>query len=263
MNILDLSYQILTGGEHELLVAENLIENARWLEEQGLVRCMQEECGMRIQLNLKGIDAWMQNKLKEINVYWIPIQLGTYGVASKNKAPAQFVEDRRSAFNMNYSSLWIEPCDSLFLRLPRDTPVHFAEFFCGKKQLASVVQHIANQGKISLCLEMKETEILLAGAKFVHNSSVLRKNLIGILVEHQVKHQKLMEVPFLSFDDLAKQLYEKYEIYVESIKKQIYKTLHDLQIKALKQNPHIGLQGFIEIQKGTCRFHPHIFCMTL
>jgi hypothetical protein len=68
MNKFDLSYKILIEEGHDLLVAENLIETAKCLENQELVHCTQEDGGIRTHFNLEGIDAWMRNRLNELHV---------------------------------------------------------------------------------------------------------------------------------------------------------------------------------------------------
>jgi hypothetical protein len=255
-----LSHQILTCKEN-LLTDENLIETAILLEKQNLIFCLKENVGIRVKLNLNGIDEWMKNELCGLHADWKSIQPGVYGIAAAQKEPDQLVKNGQSIFLFHYQSLWIEPFEFSPPCQPQDTVVSFADIFCQKKPLANVVLHIANQGKISFYPEFKETGIFLNKIKIVRSNSVIQKNLLGILAEHQLQTQQHGAVPFLSFETLAEQLYEKCDIYVENMKRQIYKPLHDLQMKVAKKNSLIELQELVEIKKGMCRLHPHIFCI--
>jgi hypothetical protein len=257
---LDLSYQILKGEGCGLLTDKDLIEAAKWLENQELVRCVQAGEGIAVQFDLVGIDAWIRAKLDELQVDWRLIQPGIYGIAASNEVPKQLVEEGRSVFQFSYRSLWIKSFATDIPCLPNDTVVLFADVFCQKKPIADVVQQIARRGQISFCLDFRKAGVFLDEIKIVSNKSVVRKSLILILAEHQASVPQGSCVPFLSFEELAERLYEKYGIYVESIKTQVYKPLHDLQMKAFKQNPKIGQQGLIEIKKGICRLQPYIFC---
>jgi hypothetical protein len=254
MNILDLSYQILTGGEHELLVAENLIETARWLEEQGLVRCAQEECGMRVQLNMEGIDVWMKNELNKCNVGWIPHTPCVYGIALKRTSQI-LLEQEQTLFMPPHKGLWIRTTKPPRTYGNNDIVVHFADIFCEKINLRQLVERIAINKDVAFVLKWEKGELYLNEHVIVTARSNIRKAIMQILIERQKNNQE-----YIPFEEIADTLQERHDFVIDDIHSQIYKHINVLQQRGREKVPQLTQLGdFIEIHNCCCRLNPLIW----
>jgi thiol-disulfide isomerase/thioredoxin len=255
MSQIELSYQILMGEGRKFLADENLINTSRWLEEQRIVCCLPEDAGIRVQLNLEGIDAWMRNKLNELHVDWKPIQPGIYGIALLNKAPAHLIENEQSVFQFHYKSLWIEPCSTLVPHLPQDATIFFADIFCEKINFRQLIERIANNNGIAFVLKWEKGELYLNEHIIVTARSNMRKTIMQILIERQKSNNY-----YISFEEIADILQEHDEFVIDDIHNQIYKHIHILQKRVMKKGPHIAKLGdFIEIHNRCCRLNPLIW----
>jgi hypothetical protein len=255
MNILDLSYQILTGGEHELLVAENLIETARWLKEQGLVRCAQEKCGMRVQLNLEGIDAWMKNELNKCNVKWIPHTPRVYGIALKRTSQI-LLEQEQTLFMPPHKGLWIQTTEPPRTYGTKDIVVHFADIFCEKINLRQLVERIATNKDTEFALKWEKETLYLNEHLILTEQSTLQKGIMQILINQQNCGK------YISFEEIADILQEQYHLEINDVHNQVYKPIHVLQTKVMKKVPQLAQHnGFIEICKSFCRLNPSVWVM--
>jgi hypothetical protein len=258
VNKQDLSYQILKGEGCGLLTDKDLIEVAKWLESQGLVRCAHEKEGVAVQLNFAGIDAWMRAMLDELHVDWKPIQPGIYGIAASNEVPKQFVEEGRSVFKFSYRSLWIKPFVANIPCLPQDTIVSFADIFCERLNLRQLVERISHNQNAAFVLKWEKDGLYLNKSIIVTTQSTLQKGIIQILIEHQ----KLNRTEYISFEELANILQSQYNVEIDDIHNQIYKPIYILQTKVMKKIPRLAQRDdFIEMSKSACRLNASIWVM--
>jgi hypothetical protein len=249
MDMLDLSYQILTGGERKLLVAEDLIENARWLEKQRLVRCAQEECGMRVQLNLEGIDAWMMNALNKLGANWEAYEPCVYGIALLKTKPELVVRNGDALFMIPAKCFLVQTNEPPRTYGNNDIIVHFADIFCEKINLRQLVERIANN-KGSFALKWEKGALYLNEHLILTKQSTLQKDIIQILI----KQQKENKNEYISYEKIADILQKQYYLEVDDIHNQIYKPINLLQTKVRKKIPQFAQRNdFIELYKNSCR----------
>jgi Fe2+ or Zn2+ uptake regulation protein len=254
MDMLDLSYQILTGGERKLLVAEDLIKNAQWLEEQGLVRCAQEECGMRVQLNLEGIDAWMMSALNKLAAKLEAYEPCVYGIALLKTKPELVVRNGDALFMIPAKCFLVQTSESPRTYGNNDIVVHFADIFCEKINLRQLVERIANNRDIAFALKWEKGALYLNEHVIVTARASMRKAIMQILIKHQKTNQE-----YISFEKIADNLQEQHEFLIDDIHSQIYRHIHVLQQRVQEKVPQCG--AFIESRNNRCRLNPAILVM--
>jgi hypothetical protein len=254
MDKLDLSYQILTGEERKLLVDENLIETARWLEKQGFVDCVQEDDGISIQFNLKGIDVWLRSKL---NIDWTAQEPCVYGIALPSKTSTRLIKNGKTQFAIVYESLWIQTAE--FIRPPEnnDVVVHFADIFCEKINLPQLVERVASNKDIAFVLKWEKGELFLNEQVIVTARASMRKAIMQILIEHQKNN-----LDYISFKKIADTLQKQHEFVIDDIHSQMYRHIHVLQQSVQETVPQFTQRGdFIEVRNNCCRLNPSIWVM--
>jgi hypothetical protein len=254
MNKFDLSYQILTGKERELLADKNLIETARWLEEKGLVLCTHGNGCVQAQLNLEGIDAWMQNKLNELHVDWKLIQSGIYGIETPSKEPAHMIEDDQDVFFFCYKSLFIVPLYKGFTHQPKNVIIQFADIFCENVDMRRLIRTVATGKEVEFVLEWINGALYLNKQRILTKSSKRQKAIIQILIDEQNSSK------YISFDEIAERIEHKDGLRTDDIHDQIYKPINILQSNVRTKFPKLT-QGsnFIEIGKASCRLNASVW----
>jgi hypothetical protein len=248
-----LSYQILKGEEHGLLIEKDLIETAIWLGSQGLVRCIQAGEGVAVQLSFEGIDAWMRARLDELQVDWRLIQPGVYGIAVSNEIPRHIIENGQSVFQFSYRSLWLEPFVANIPCLPQDTTISFADIFCERLNLRQLVERISHNQNAAFVLKWEKDGLYLNQIQIVTDRSNIRKTIMQILIEYQ----KNKPSEYISFEGIAEILQDQKNFIVNDLHSQVYRHLHTLQTRVAEKMPQIGY--FIEIRHNRCRLNPSIW----
>jgi hypothetical protein len=257
MNRIDLSYQILTGEESKLLVDENLIKTAQWLEKQGIVDCVQKDDGISIRFKLEGIDAWLRSKLSKINIDWTAQEPCVYGIALPSKTSTRLIKNGKTQFAIVYESLWIQTAE--FVRSPEisDTVVHFADIFCEKINFRQLVERVASNKDIAFVLKWEKEELFLNEQVIVTARASMRKAIMQILIERQKNDQD-----YTSFEEIANILQEQYEFVIDDIHSQIYRHIRVLQQRVQENVPQFTQRGdFIEVRNNCCRLNPSIWVM--
>jgi hypothetical protein len=116
------------------------------------------EGGMRVQLNLKGIDAWVKSEFDRLCVKWRPYKPCIYGIALLNKT-SRLIENGHTRFTTWYQCFWIQTSEPPKTYGKKDIVVHFADIFCQKIDLHQLVERIANEEDITFVLNGEKNRL--------------------------------------------------------------------------------------------------------
>lgn len=246
-----ITYQLLSGFFQESVTDAAVIQEAFLLEKQGLVLCFQTSKGLKIQPCLEGIDRWMQNKLKQESLHWIRYRLCFYGIYNPSKPVIEHIVNGQRTLLVSYEPLKIST-DST-----QKDSLCFADLFCGKIALSSVLQHLLYQGKFSATLTENSEGFFLDHLLLFQKRAFVRKNLLSLLVQHRQNYQNKFSYPYLDFEDIADLFYQKTKIYVENMKTQIYKPLYEMNQRSQK----LKSCDLIDLKPKKARIDPSIFCL--
>ncbi|MDR1652856.1 MAG: hypothetical protein LBS01_04290 [Prevotellaceae bacterium] len=250
---LDLSYQILMGEGRKLLADENLIETAQWLETQGLVCCIQEE-KVLIQLNLDGIDVWIQRELDKLCVKWIAYKPCVYGIELKNKLPQIVVEKEQTLFLPSYKSLWIQTGSRPRTYGGHDIIVLFADIFCAKLNFRQLIESVSKGQDTAFVLKWENDGLYLNEHQILTEQATVQKGIMQILIDQQSGGQ------CIPFEEIANILQQQYDLEINDIHNQIYRPINVLRTKVMeKVLPLAQRNDFIEICNSSCRLNALIW----
>jgi hypothetical protein len=255
---LDLPYQILKGEGSGLLTDKDLIETAKWLETQGLVRCTQEKDGIAVQLNFEGIDAWIQGALNKLGVKWFVYKMCAYGITLRDESPIAFMKNEQTILALQYKCLWIQVNEHPRTHFSNDIVVHFADIFCEKLDFSQFVERIASDQDTKFVLKWEKDGLYLNQIQIVTDRSNIRKAIMQILIEYQ----KNKPSKYISFEGVANVLQERYSFVIDDLHSQIYKQINALQTTVMKKIPQLAQRNdFIEISRNSCRLNASIWAV--
>jgi hypothetical protein len=251
-----LSYELLTGKCGQLLTDPTLIEAATLLEKENLVCCFKEDGGVRVQLNLEGIDAWIKGELSKLPVEWKAYKPCVYGIALLEMEPEIVVRKEKTLLMNPYTCFWVQTSEPPRTYGNQDIIVHFADIFCEKINFRKFVERIANNKNVAFALKWESDGLYLNHRLVLTEQSVFQKGIIQILI----KQQKESNHEYISFDELANILQEQYFLEINDIHNQIYRPINALQTKVMKKIPQLVQRSdFIEICKNSCRLNASIW----
>jgi hypothetical protein len=243
------------GEGRELLVAENLIETVKWLETQELVHYTQEDSGIRVQLNLEGIDAWMKGALNKLNVKWTPYKPCFYGIVLLETKPELVVRNEHALLMIPSKCFCVQTSEPPRTYGNDDIVVHFADIFCEKINLRQLVERISSNKDTAFVLKLEKEAFYLNEHVIVTARSNMRKAIMQILIERKNNEQE-----YISFEGIADVLQENSEFVIDDIHNQIYKHVHILQKRGIEKVSQLAKHGgFIEMHNGCCRLNPLIW----
>lgn len=251
-----LVYRLLKGFFQNGATDPAAVQAAMQLEKQGLVRCARTQRGLNVHPCLEGMDRWMQRKLSQERVPWIRYQPCFYGIQN----PAAPVEER--TVNGKHTLLvTYEPLKIFADSAPPAGPkgLCFADLFCKKIILADFISHLLQGESFTAALTQRPEGVFLDGFLFIQKRATVRIALLSLLIQHRRNCQNAGSYPYMDFEELADLFYQKTDLYIESIKKQIYRPLYELNQREQK------LCGcdLIEFKVRKARLAPTIFCSAL